>query len=260
VRVKGLLLDIDGTLIEADRELPGAASAVRELRRAGLPLRFVTNTTRRPRREIRERLIAMGIDASTDELVTPPVAAAAWLARRGLGRIAAYVPPATREDLGELVDDETSPQAVVIGDLGREWTFDRANAAFRWLLAGAELVALQKNRYWSTAEGLVIDAGAWVAALEYASGRTAHLMGKPAPEFFSRAAASMGLDLADIAMVGDDAASDVGGAQRAGARGILVRTGKFDAAELARSGVEPDLVVDSIADVARRVERVSDPA
>ena len=257
MHVQGLLLDIDGTLAEAERALPGAVAAVVELRRSGFPLRFVTNTTRRPRREIRQRLAAMGIDAGPEEIFTPPLAAVAWLEARGLSRIAACVPPATLEDFAGFALDDRQPQAVLVGDLGREWNFDRANAAFRWLLGGAELVALHRNRYWSTADGLAIDAGAWVVALEYASGKSGHLMGKPAHEFFARAAESMGLALAEVAMVGDDVASDVGGAQRAGARGILVRTGKFLAGELDRSGVLPDLTVVSIADLPASLERIT---
>ncbi len=255
MQVQGLLLDLDGTVSEADHPLPGAPETIRELRDAGFALRFVTNTTRRPRRDVRLRLAAMGIDVADEELFTTPVAAAAWLDMRGVRRIAACLPEATLEDFAGFTIDEERPEAVVVGDLGRAWSFDRLNHAFRWLLAGAELVALQKNRYWKSAEGLVIDAGAWIAALEYASGKTARVVGKPSPEFFARAAASLGRDLAEVAMVGDDVANDVGGAQRAGARGILVRTGKFRQDELDRSGVTPDLIIDSLADLPHHLQR-----
>ena len=108
-------------------------------------------------------------------------------------------------------------------------------------------MAIHKNRYWKTADGLTLDAGPFVAALEYASGQCATVIGKPSRTFFETAAGSMGLGLGDVAMVGDDLESDVAGAQAAGATGILVRTGKFQETELERSLVRPDYVIDSVA-------------
>src|SRR5690606_19090550 len=116
---------------------------------------------------------------------------------------------------------------VVIGDLGEGWSFSRLNAAFRQVLGGATLLALQKNRYWRTGDGLSLDAGPFVAALEYATGVEAVVVGKPSEDFFRLAAASMALPPDRITVIGDDLESDVGGAQAAGMRGILVRTGKF---------------------------------
>lgn len=254
-RPKALLLDLDGTLYEGETAVPGAAAAVEALRSGGLPLRFVTNTTRRPRRTVLEALRRFGIPARLDELFTAPAAAAAWLHARGVRRIALCLPRPTFEDFAEFTIDEERPGAVVVGDLGRAWTFDRLNQAFRWLLAGAELVAIQRNRYWKRADGLTLDAGPFVAALEYASGKPATLVGKPSPAFFEGAARSMGLEPREVAMVGDDLASDVGGAQAAGCIGILVRTGKFRPAELESSDVEPDLVIDSVAALPELLSR-----
>ena len=110
-------------------------------------------------------------------------------------------------------------------------------------------MALQKNRYWRTPDGLSLDVGPVVAALEYASGRDAVVVGKPAPEFFATVLAGVGAAAAAAVMVGDDVESDVGGAQRAGLTGILVRTGKYRADAVAASGIRPFATVDSIADV-----------
>ena len=121
------------------------------------------------------------------------------------------------------------------------------NGAFRQLMDGAELVALQHNRYWRRADGLALDVGAYAAALEYATGREAVVVGKPAQAFFDAAMADMGVDRA--VMVGDDVEADVGGALAAGVPGVLVRTGKFREDALAASGVTPTAIADSIADV-----------
>lgn len=249
--VRGVVLDLDGTVYQAGRLIPGARQAVGAIRDAGLALRFATNTTRLPRAALVERLAAFGVDAEAAEIVTAPRAAAAWLAAHGVCRVALHVAGATAKEFSAFAVEEQAPDAVVIGDLGAAWTFDRLNRAFRQVQAGAHLVALQKNRYWRTEDGLTLDAGPFVAALEYATGRTATVTGKPSGEFFAGAADSMGLPLDDLAMVGDDIASDVRGAMAAGARGVLVRTGKFRAADLEESGGAPDAVIESIAAVPR---------
>ena len=123
------------------------------------------------------------------------------------------------------------------------------NRAFRHLLAGAELIALQKNRYWLREDGLGLDVGPFVAALEYAAGCEAHVVGKPADAFFRHVLEGLGVGPPDAVMVGDDVESDVGGALRAGLAGVLVRTGKYREQAVAASGIEPSATVDSIADV-----------
>jgi HAD superfamily hydrolase (TIGR01458 family) len=149
--------------------------------------------------------------------------------------------------------DREPPEAVVIGDLGPGWTFDVMNRVFRWLLDGAGFVALHRNRYWKTGGELVIDAGAFVAGFEYATGREPTLVGKPSRPMFEAAARSMGLELEQVAMVGDDLQADIGGSQALGCRAFMVRTGKHRAEELEASGFEPDAVLDSLAELPKRV-------
>ena len=123
---------------------------------------------------------------------------------------------------------------------------------------GAELIALQKNRYWLTAEGLSLDVGAFVAALEYATGQQAYVVGKPSPAFFELVLLDVVVSPAEAAMVGDDVETDVGGALAAGLAGILVRTGKYRTDAVAAAEVQPTAIVDSIADVPELLKRISD--
>ena len=246
---RGVLLDLDGTVYTAGRLIPGAREAVDAIRRAGLPLRFATNTTRRPRRALVEQLAVLGIEAEAADLVTAPRAAAAWLAAQGIRRAAFHMAGDTLEEFADFDADDLAPEAVVVGDLGTGWTFERLNRAFRQVQAGARLVAMQKNRYWRTADGLTLDAGPFVAALEYATGQQATVAGKPSEAFFGGAADAMGLSPADLVVVGDDIGSDVRGALAAGARGILVRTGKFRDSDLAGPDRAPDAAIASIAEL-----------
>ncbi|HUF57172.1 MAG TPA: TIGR01458 family HAD-type hydrolase [Thermohalobaculum sp.] len=223
-KVRGLLIDLSGVVYRGDAAIEGSAEALARLRKAGMPHRFLTNTTSRPLRRILERLARFGIEAEADAVFTPAVAARAWLAERQLTPHF-LVASALLEDFDP--PGRGRPTAVVVGDAGECFTYDALNEAFRLVEAGAELVALAKNRMYIADDGEpAIDAGAFVAALEFASGREAVVLGKPAADFFHLAAADMELEPHEVAMIGDDLEFDVVAAIRAGLGGILVRTGK----------------------------------
>ncbi len=247
--LRALLIDLDGVLYVEERPLPGAREAVAELRAAGLGLRFVTNTTARSRRATLEKLAALGFELERDELVTPAALARRRCEERGYRRVALIMDAAVKEDFAGLEEVDSDPDAVIMGDLGSAFGFEILNHAFRMVFGGAELIALQKNRFWLTGDGLSLDAGPFVAAVEYASGREAEVVGKPAAAFFEIVLGSLGVSASEAAMVGDDIESDIGGALDAGLRAVLVRTGKYRAEFVAETGIEPTATVDSIADL-----------
>jgi HAD superfamily hydrolase (TIGR01458 family) len=246
-----VLLDIDGVLYVGDEPVAGAIAALAELRELSAGIRLVTNTTSKSRREIVEHLQRLGFDVEESEVLTPAALAVRHCRQHEYRSVKLLVEEALREDLAELEEAAASGEvdAIVLGDLGDEFTADVLNEAFRLLMDGAELVALQHNRYWRRADGLVLDVGAYSAALEYASGREAVVVGKPAAAFFLAALADLRAEAETAMMVGDDVEADVGGAIDAGLRGVLVRTGKYREEALQGSGVTPSEVVDSIADV-----------
>jgi HAD superfamily hydrolase (TIGR01458 family) len=247
-RADGVLLDLDGTVYQEWQALPGVPEALAALRRAGVPLRFTTNTTRRPRSVLAERLRGMGIAAEPAEILSAPAAAASWLRARGVRRVHPLLAEATvREELADFLPDDQTPEVVVVGDLGDAWTFPVLDRAFRCLMAGAELLAVQRNRYWHTDGGLSLDAGPFVAALEYGAGKSATLVGKPSPAFFAAAARELGLPPERIAVVGDDLESDVAGARASGMTGLAVRTGKYRPQDEERARQAADAVLDSLA-------------
>jgi HAD superfamily hydrolase (TIGR01458 family) len=245
----GCIIDLDGTLYSGGEPIAGAVAAVRAMRDAELRLCFATNTTRRPRSNLVSRLAAMGIEIAADELFTAPVAAARWLAGTGAKRLSLLLAEATFSEFEAFILDDEKPEYVVVGDLGEAWTYDRLNLAFRALERGARLVAIQKNRYWDPGGGLCLDAGPFVAALEYAAECEAVLVGKPSTPFFVTAAEYLGIPLDRVAVVGDSVTNDVVGGQRAGCLGVAVRTGTFREEHLAGLERPPDAVLDSIADL-----------
>ena len=132
---------------------------------------------------------------------------------------------------------------------GRVFSYENLNGAFAALERGASLVCLHRNRWWQTSRGPLLDSGAFVAGLEYAAGVEAQLVGKPSRAFFEAAVTELGAAPSEAVMVGDDVEADVAGAKAAGLRAILVRTGKFREGTLAEAEPQPDVVVESIADV-----------
>lgn len=251
-RWDGLLLDIDGVLHVGDEATPGGIEAMKTLRESGIPTSLVTNTTSRPRAAVADRLQRLGFDVEETEILTPARMAVRLCHDRGYGRVAVITAHALKQDLADLeavVSPGSTVDAVIVGDLGPGFSYGILNGAFRSILRGADLIALQKNRYWRRPEGLVMDAGPFIAALEYATGVEATVVGKPSKQFFDAAIDDLGVERSRVAMVGDDLEADVGGAIDAGLSGILVKTGKFRAHELEESSIEPTMLIDSLADV-----------
>jgi HAD superfamily hydrolase (TIGR01458 family) len=248
--IDGLLIDIDGVLMLGDEVIPGATAVIDTLRARQIPFRFMTNTTIYCRYTLLEHLHAKGFQVEIDELYTATYVAARFLQeQKARSYFPLLLPDAQLEFTGIDVDEET-PEYVVVGDLGASFTFARLNRAFRAVLNGAKLVALHKKRHWRTPEGLYLDAGPFVMALEYATETNAIVVGKPSEAYFQMVLADLGLPHERVAMIGDDVEIDVRGAKRAGIQGWLVKTGRFRKEDLGR-GIWPDRVMESIADVIR---------
>jgi HAD superfamily hydrolase (TIGR01458 family) len=247
----GLILDVDGTLLVHDRAVPGAADLLARCAQRGLEYRIVTNTTRRSRAATAAVLRAAGLDVPDELVLQPAVLARRLILDSGRPRAGLLVPDDVRVDLQGVEEDPHAPDWVLLGDIGRGFDFESLNRAFRWLRGGARLLALHKNPCWqpSVEAGWVLDAGAFVAALEYAAGVTAEVVGKPSPAFFRLALQDMGREPGQVLVVGDDVVSDGRGGAAAGCRTALVRTGKFQGSAEELAGFQPDLMLGSVAEL-----------
>ena len=253
-----ILLDIDGVLHVSGDPIPGAVDAVTRLREQGHSLRFVTNNSTRPRALLAEELRLLGFDLEDDEVQTTPRAAASELAGK---RVLALVMGAIVPDLEgiELVGDRAD--AVLLGgcdettEPNQVFSWMNLGRAFAELQMGAELFCLHKNKWWQTSRGPLLDAGAFVAGLEYATGVDATILGKPSPAYFAAALDALRAQPELTWMVTDDVEADVRGAQSFGMRTALVRTGKFRPETLESSGLVPEIVLSSLAHFPEWLER-----
>ncbi len=248
-----LLIDLDGVLYQAGKAISGAVETIRWIQGELIPHIFVTNTSSRSRRKIIERLDALGFKIPEELILTPPVAACQWLSENISGKTALFVSNNTKEDFTKIPiieKDENTVAAVVLGDIGEKWTFPELNRAFKYLMNEPQptLVALGMTRYWRTAAGLQLDVGPFVKALEYAANCKAVVLGKPSTHFFEAALQILKCQPSQAIMIGDDIIGDVQGAQNAGLRGVLVRTGKFRISDI-NGEIQPDAIIDSIANL-----------
>jgi HAD superfamily hydrolase (TIGR01458 family) len=247
--IETVLLDLDGTLYVGSQVVPGAPEAVRWLRDQGLAVRFCTNTDSVTPATLADRLAGRGFEVAPDELVTPVAVAARLLDAAPEARVLAVAAGGIRRLLADrLAGPGEAVTHVLVADPSYGATYDDLDAAFRALRAGAELVATQVNRVAVRDDGEHLDTGGWVRLLEYATGETARVLGKPSPEFFTAPLEALGRGAQSALVVGDDLAADIGGGHAVGAATVLVRSGKGDRPQPGAQA-EPDAVVDSVADV-----------
>lgn len=245
--LKGILFDLDGVLFVGSKPIKGAIDAVAGIRASGIPCRFVTNTSTLSLTSLQNKINALGFSIPANEIISAPQATLFYLQRQHDPVCRLLLADDIKKDFAQFRQSDTDVDYIVVGDIGTAWTYQLLNEVFNQLMQGAKLIAIHKNRFWQTEQGLQLDIGAFIHGLEYASGTQAMIIGKPSADFFQIALDDMGLQAGEVAIIGDDIDVDVAGGQNVGLKGILVRSGKYRQAYADASAVEPDLVVDSVA-------------
>ena len=248
---KAFLIDMDGTLYFKGEPYPGAIETVNYLRQAKYQLRFLTNTTAKTPKMLHAQMQALGFDIYEDEIFNATYACLQYLRSQPKNRCHFMVDDAVKAFFKEIPIDDNAPDFVVVGDYGDGFDFHALNHAFRLLMNGAELIALQKNLYWFSSEGMFLDCGAFVTLLEAAANKTAEVMGKPSETFFKIALESLQCPPNEAVVVGDDITSDIVGAERMEMRSILVRTGKFKPNQLENPVAKPTWVLESVSELTQ---------
>ncbi|KAH8555321.1 haloacid dehalogenase-like hydrolase domain-containing 2 [Umbelopsis sp. PMI_123] len=227
--IKGVLIDLSGTLHIDKKAIPGAVEAIRKLRKSGLPFRFATNTTKESPQQLRRKLDLLGFEVQDKEIFTSLSACRDLVVSKNL-RPMLLMEDAALETFEGI--DCTSPNAVVIGLAPSKFDYNTMNSAFRLIMdTDAPLIAVHKARYFADKdEKLSLGPGGFVQALEYATGKTATVVGKPTKSFFELAIAELGMTSMPqtVAIIGDDILADLGGgAIEMGFYRYLVKTGKY---------------------------------
>ncbi|WP_321530254.1 TIGR01458 family HAD-type hydrolase [uncultured Desulfuromonas sp.] len=225
--IHGLLIDLDGVLYVGETPVPGAQQVLKRLDDENIPRRYLTNTTTRTAASVVQKLRRMGFSVHEEEVFSPISATVQFLNRQGRPTINPVVRDSVLPAFADFPRNNERPDYVIIGDIGAAWSYPLINTIFSQLHAGAELIAMHKNKFFQGEEGLQVDIGAFVAGLEYVSGKQAKVIGKPSRDFFELALQSLQLSASNVAMIGDDIETDIGGGKAVGLHGILVKTGKY---------------------------------
>lgn len=247
--IKGLLIDLDGVLYVGNQVIDGAIEVIDELHASNTPCRFITNTSTLSLRALQQKLANLGFSIPSNEIISAPQAALLYLATQSQPVCRLLLADDVKQDFLRFPQSDHHATHIVIGDIGNAWSYQLLNELFLNVMSGAKIIAIHKNRYWQTENGLQMDIGGFVSALEYATGSTAMIIGKPSVDFFKVALDEMKLQAHEVAIIGDDIDADISGGQQVGLRGFLVKTGKFRESYVSQSDVKPDLILDSIKDL-----------
>jgi len=284
--IDGLLIDLDGVVYISNKAIPGAADAIIRLKSKNIHLRFVTNTTTMSQDSLHQKMVAMGLPIEKHEIISAVQAAVLYMRTLNKPTCWLVLTDDCKNDFAEFKQTDKNPDYVIIGDLhvpgilgapplvsssrlvgavgslntaqsstpplgGTEggWTYELLNKIFNLLITGSKMIALHKGKFWQTDQGLTVDIGLFVAGLEYITGQTATVIGKPSKTFFELALKDLGVRASRAAMIGDDLDNDIAGAQAVGMKAILVKTGKYREELVKKSKVKPDAVVNNITHV-----------
>lgn len=245
--MKGVLFDLDGVFYVEQQLIAGGIDCLQWLNEQQIPYRFVTNNTTMCRKDLTAKLRRLGLEVDEQEIISANYAGVLLLEQRGIKRCRLVLRPEAQQDYP--TNCLHNPDAIFIGDIGNRWDYDLLNELMNQVLEGAEIIALHKGRYHQGASGLLLDSGAFVAALEHATGKQAIVVGKPNPTFFELASNTFGCTPDELLMVGDDLINDIGGAMQMGMHAVLVQTGKYRKGLVEASSIQPDGCIPSIKEL-----------
>ena len=263
-RYQGYILDLDGTTYLGDRAISGAPQTIAELRQRSCGVVFLSNKPLERRQAYAEKLTRLGIPTSPDEVINSSLVLARYLAREMAGAtVFALGEPPLLEELtaaGLCLSNTPEEIEVVIASFDRTFDYHKLNIGFQALRRGARFLATNADRTCPVEGGQVPDAGAIIGALEGCSGRKVELVvGKPSPLIVEMALERLGLSADACLMVGDRLETDIVMGRRAGMSTVLVLSGVTRREDLFHSSIQPDYVLESIADLPRLISSHQDP-
>ena len=224
IKFKPLLIDLDGVLKLENSPAPDVKEFFDYIKENKIPACILSNSTLRTGEQVKEFFTSHKIELSIPAITA--FDATLSFVKKNYKKVQVYCRDYLVHHFDGMIDEE-NPEAIVVGDIEDKWNYQIVNDIFKKVLAGADLVAMHKNKYWKPASDLLIDAGAFITAIEFASGKEAILIGKPSPLYFKAALESIDARIENgFYMIGDDIENDIKAAQDVKGKGILMYTGK----------------------------------
>ena len=250
-----ILIDFDGVVKLGNKPAPDANEFLKFLTENNIPSCIISNSTLRTGDLIKEFFSSHGIKLTIPALTA--FDATLVYVKKKYEKVQVYCRDYLIHHFEKMIDKE-NPKAIVIGDIEDRWNYRIVNDIFKKVFNGADLIAMHKNKYWSPHGELLIDAGAFVKAIEYSSGKEAVLIGKPSLIYFQSALERIGYPAnSKFIMIGDDIETDIAGAQSCGGKGILIYTGKTKYPLKEDIKLKPDFEAMNLVEVMDIVKRIT---
>ncbi len=255
--IKNIIFDMDGVLHVGKTPVPGAIEALAKIRKKGVKLFFLTNNGEHTREFFVERLRGFGFEAHVEEMYSSSYGVARYVDENLKGKTVFTFSEGMRGELEKngIAIDNTNKAEVVVASLDIHLTYDKLVAAFQAIIGGAVFLASNDDASYPVENGVLKPgAGAITAALEKSTGRKPTIIGKPQPYLLDIIVKQHGLDKEETLMVGDRLETDILMAKQEGLKSCFVLSGVSRKEEIEKTGLKPDFVLESIAELPKVLE------
>lgn len=247
---KGIILDLEGTLVSSGTQLLGAVELLNHLMDRGIPFRIITNTISKTPKDFSRVFEGFGLNISPEVFITPFESLNTYLNEKNTRSFYFVGNESMKSRLSKQPDFDGVPEYIVLCDFESiECSYEILNRIFNYLVNGARLITTSNSEYYLSKGGLKLDTGAFTRMFEITAKQKAIVLGKPSSLVYGVAAAQMGLIAEEVLTVGDDVLVDIKGGKDFGAYSILVRSGKYK--EKDEDIHKPDEVIDSLMDLMK---------
>ena len=250
---KGFLCDMDGVIYHGNILLPGVSDFVNWLQREGKEYLFLTNNSSYTPRELRQKLLRMGLDVSEDHYYTSALATAKFLRRQSPGCSVYAIGEAglfnALYDAGITMND-VNPDYVVIGE-GKAYSLDTLTRAVNLVLKGAKLIGANSDVSGPIERGIAPACRALTAPIELATGKQAYFCGKPNPLMMRTGLHLLGCHSEDAVLVGDRMDTDIVSGTETGVDTVLVLSGCSTRETVDTYAYRPTMILDGVGDIVR---------
>ena len=237
-------------MYQEGKAIPGSISFIKYLEKINFPYVFLTNTTTKPRKLIAKNLESYGLKVNHTKIITPLVVTNNYLEKNKISKAAFIFNKSCLSDFPNVQDDKNTPEAIILGDIYKKFSWKSLNEIFHLALKSKKLIAFHKNRVGTRNGEVGLDLGPFVKCVEFALNKNFKLVGKPNSSFFKTAINFLKVNPKNALMVGDDINVDVYGAKRSNIPTCLVKTGKFSF-QKNLFNIQPDLIVNNLASLKK---------
>ena len=248
---QAFICDMDGVIYHGNRLLPGVSAFVEWLKSEEKDFLFLTNSSAKTPRELREKMMRLGLEIGEEHFYTSALATAAFLAQQTPGGSAFVIGEAgitnALYNAGFSMND-SNPDYVVVSE-SSSYSYDKLEHAVNLVLNGARLIGTNPDVTGPTEKGIAPATGALIAPIELATGSKAYFVGKPNPLMMRHALKRLGSRREDTVIVGDRMDTDVISGIEAGIATVLVLSGVTTREDLKLFAYRPSYILNGVGDI-----------